>query len=86
MTEPSERASNFRRLFGDDCPNRGRSGLYSSPCPCPPPAPFAVFPSECIDSEFEEEEAVEGVGEGCDSAELLDMVDAMEDRVVEAVC
>jgi hypothetical protein len=41
-----------------------------------------VGPSECIDRELEEEEAEEGVGEGWESCELEDIVEAIEERVV----
>lgn len=40
------------------------------------------MPSECIDRELDEEEAEEGVGDGWESCELEDMVEAMEERVV----
>ena len=42
------------------------------------------MPSEFIDNEFEDEEADDGVGDGCDSCEFDDIVDAIEERVVAA--
>ena len=73
ITDPSERARSFRRLLGEDWPNLGRSGRCNS---------WPGVPSECIDRELDELEAEEGVGEGCESCEFEDIVDAIDDRVV----
>ena len=40
------------------------------------------MPSECIDSELDEDDAEEGVGEGWDICEFDDIVEAIDERVV----